>query len=269
MKAFKFACPVCGQHLHADADATGSQIECPTCFQKIVVPQAPAAEDGKLILSATQVRKPRLFGTMGNDPAEPVLSQRQFPWLAFAAGALVLCGVAAAFVFRGTIFKPKSPEKSTIVAAQPLSPADDRWKLDLTETGIPEAPVSGKIQGSDFICDRAYLQNGTLTLRQSRSGAAELAVNILLARHEEEWTGNYMAVSPTTLAAPKVTLRCKKEGNSMTSLSFTDGYAMKLQVSPVENGKFSGKIYLCTPDDLKSFVAGTFTADIKKPKPKK
>lgn len=55
----------------------------------------------------------------------------------------------------------------------------------------------------------------------------------------------------------------------MTSLSFTDGYAMKLQVSPVENGKFSGKIYLCTPDDLKSFVAGTFTADIKKPKPKK
>ena len=41
MSEFKFACPVCGQHITAGSSASGSQIVCPTCFQKIVVPQAP------------------------------------------------------------------------------------------------------------------------------------------------------------------------------------------------------------------------------------
>ena len=53
MSEFKFACPVCGQHITADSSASGSQLDCPTCFRKIVVPQAPAAET-KLLLSATQ-----------------------------------------------------------------------------------------------------------------------------------------------------------------------------------------------------------------------
>ena len=39
MSEFKFACPVCGQHITSDASATGKHLECPTCFQKIVVPQ--------------------------------------------------------------------------------------------------------------------------------------------------------------------------------------------------------------------------------------
>src|SRR5512143_3766686 len=59
MSEFKFACPVCGQHITADASTTGGQIDCPTCFQKIVVPQAPASPDTKLILSAAQVAKAR------------------------------------------------------------------------------------------------------------------------------------------------------------------------------------------------------------------
>ena len=59
MSEFKFACPVCGQHITADSSTSGGQIECPTCFQKIVVPQAPGVQDTKFILSATQVAKPR------------------------------------------------------------------------------------------------------------------------------------------------------------------------------------------------------------------
>src|ERR1051326_1557644 len=59
MSEFKFACPVCGQHITADSSNSGGQIECPTCFQKIVVPQAPTNPDSKFILSAAQVGKPR------------------------------------------------------------------------------------------------------------------------------------------------------------------------------------------------------------------
>ena len=59
MSEFKFACPVCGQHITADSNTGGTQIHCPTCFQKLIVPQAPVAGNTKLILSAVQVAKPR------------------------------------------------------------------------------------------------------------------------------------------------------------------------------------------------------------------
>ena len=52
MSEFKFACPVCGQHITADSANSGGQLECPTCFRKIVVPQAPEAADPKFILAA-------------------------------------------------------------------------------------------------------------------------------------------------------------------------------------------------------------------------
>src|ERR1051325_7910268 len=51
MSEFKFACAVCGQHITADSEIAGSQLQCPTCFRKIVVPQAPSAADPKFIRS--------------------------------------------------------------------------------------------------------------------------------------------------------------------------------------------------------------------------
>jgi len=51
MSEFKYACPVCGQHIRCDSSQAGSVMECPTCFQKITVPQAPASEEQKLILT--------------------------------------------------------------------------------------------------------------------------------------------------------------------------------------------------------------------------
>src|SRR5579872_3119407 len=59
MSEFKFACPICGQHITADSKDTGSQISCPTCFRKIVVPQAPSLADPKFVLSASEANKPR------------------------------------------------------------------------------------------------------------------------------------------------------------------------------------------------------------------
>jgi len=41
MAEFKFSCPQCGQHIQCDTGYSGMQINCPTCQQAIVVPQAP------------------------------------------------------------------------------------------------------------------------------------------------------------------------------------------------------------------------------------
>src|ERR1043165_4171522 len=51
MSEFKFACPVCGQHITCDARTSGSQMECPTCFRKLTVPQPPATGSPNLVLT--------------------------------------------------------------------------------------------------------------------------------------------------------------------------------------------------------------------------
>src|SRR6266436_5752765 len=101
MSEFKFACPVCGQHITADSSTSGGQLECPTCFQKIVVPQAPASGDAKFILSAAQVAKPR--PTQNGAQLAPLQPSRARVWMPIVVLLLLLlCVIAAAlFVFRG------------------------------------------------------------------------------------------------------------------------------------------------------------------------
>ena len=55
MGAFKFACPVCGQHITAESGNAGAHIECPTCFKKLLVPQSPSAEAPKGLRAAVWV----------------------------------------------------------------------------------------------------------------------------------------------------------------------------------------------------------------------
>src|SRR5215831_6637256 len=95
MSEFKFACPVCGQHITAAANASGTQLECPTCFQKIVVPQAPSSPDNKLILSASQVSKPRPQGELPADE-QPAKVSRLRSVLPGMILLLVLAAIAGA-----------------------------------------------------------------------------------------------------------------------------------------------------------------------------
>src|SRR3954453_20880130 len=105
MSEFKFACPVGGQHITADSSASGGQLECPTCFRKIVIPQAPSDPDSKFIVSASEVGKPRPITTPNGstDIAQP--ARPGIPVVLIVVVVVLLCaGGAAAFVFRDKIF---------------------------------------------------------------------------------------------------------------------------------------------------------------------
>ena len=109
MNEFKFACPVCGQHITADSNATGTQLECPTCFQKIVVPQAPASGEAKFILAASQAAKPRpTTPAAASDlgPIQPTAKRKFIPGYVVAL-VVVFIGVAgaAAFFWRGKMLR--------------------------------------------------------------------------------------------------------------------------------------------------------------------
>lgn len=283
MSEFKFACPVCGQHITADSSASGSRLECPTCFQKLIVPQAPSSQDSKFIISATLVGKPRPTPAAGTEEAAPAgMSAGKKSMLATAAFFLVLCAAGVtAYAFRGKLFKSvgEGMPVATNTAVQKKGPppkvypipTNVVWSLELTNASIPEANAVGKIHGSGFFCERATLTGGNLTLRQGASGPADLGVSIqFFAQAGEELSGKKIEIpADRQPPLPKVTLRWKDENSKAVTQPIQSGYALQIAFDNAENGRISGKLYLSTPDDPKSVIAGTFVAEIRKPPPPK
>ena len=116
MSEFKYACPVCGQHIKCDSSQSGTVMECPTCFQKITVPQAPAAGSSKFIITGTKVGD-RPVPTASGDSRPATAPEKHFPLAVFTVIVLLCAGAAAAFVFHGGIFKSVPIGTNTITNA--------------------------------------------------------------------------------------------------------------------------------------------------------
>jgi DNA-directed RNA polymerase subunit RPC12/RpoP len=285
MSEFKFACPVCGQHITADSSTSGGPIECPTCFQKIVVPQAPASQDTKFILSASQVAKPRpgsaeVASQLG--PLQTPSPRSSVPVI--VALAVLLCAAGAAlFVFRDRILKfaraqppastntPKPRPTAPVVPSRTYPiPTNIAWTLDLTNAALPDTPAAGSVHGSGFLCEKAILRGGSLSLNQGNAPPWDLAVFVnLTAQRGEDLSGKTVEIAPHRPSAPRVGLRWKNEQRKSAGRSFTNGYALKVIFGQASNRRMPGKIYLCLPDPAKSFVAGSFEAEIRKLPPPK
>jgi DNA-directed RNA polymerase subunit RPC12/RpoP len=280
MSEFKFACPVCGQHITADSSMSGGQIECPTCFQKIVVPQAPASQDTKFILSASQVGKPRPASAEGVAQLGPLQTSSPRSSILAAVVLVVLLGVAGAalFVFRDRIGKSVRKQPPVPTNAPPAVvlntiypvPTNFTWTLDLTNAVLPDTPVAGRVHGNGFLCEQAILRGGSLWLQQGDARSWDLAIFVnLIARQGEDLSGKTVEIGPDRSSAPPAGLRWRKEERKSAGRTFTNGYALKVVFGQATNKHMPGKIYLCLPDPAKSFVAGTFDAEIKKLPPPK
>jgi hypothetical protein len=275
MSEFKYACPVCGQHLMCDESQAGTVMDCPTCFQKIIAPQAPGP-DTKFILIGTRLSDRKTTTNGMNGPAARE-TKKMFP-VAVVLGLLV-CGAALAALIsqRDKIFKPPGPLMTppAVVPVIPPKPvvvaphaSDANWSLNLGTNPIPGSAVAGRIHGLDFIVERAsFSTNGILTIRYGTRGAADFAVTINFAgAPAESLSSQTINVMSDADRAARVQLRWKDAEGKARRADFTNGYAMRLEFGPLTNNRLPGKIYLCTPDAEKSYLLGSFKADVPKPK---
>jgi len=286
MSEFKYACPVCGQHIKCDSSQSGTVMECPTCFQKITAPQAPASDDPKFIITGTKVGE-RPVPKFPEASSSFVPAAKGFPGAVVVVIIFVLIGAAVAFVYRGTIFKSKTnstnvadnattelnsspakiqkPPKPAVVAP----PANDtNWVLNLDTVTIPDSPAAGRIHGQDFLAERAsFSTNGTLTIRAGTRGTVDFGLNISFTGATiESLAGQTINVATNAEKAARVTLRWR-DGSQNARENFDGGYALRLEFGALANNRLPGKIYLCTPDETKSYVAGTFNVEIRRPRP--
>jgi hypothetical protein len=274
MSEFKFACPVCRQHIKSDSSASGTQIQCPTCFQKIVVPQAPADESAKFILAAAQVgsKKPITEIPPAPEIVNPAPRWLSLVWIGLAlvvtAGTTLAVIKLGGFKFSG----PVRPQTNLVNTPKPEpAVADPRWCLELANVTLSTNPVSGRILGREFTLMHASVLNGSLSLWQGAQWPPDVGVAILgPKRPAQDYAGKRFLV-PTNFTdkPPRIILRTKDEQQQPVTQYVDSGYALRLEFDAIANGHLPGRIYLCTPDEAKSVVVGSFTAEIRKPSPPK
>jgi Domain of unknown function (DUF4190) len=158
---------------------------------------------------------------------------------------------------------PAGPQMDTNDSdQQQQQPGASGWTLDVKDATIPSDPVSGQVHGKDFQLKRVLFRNGNLRFISS-DGESVLIHNV----------GNSIANTDLEVQtssgdnAPKIEIAWK-DGDENKTATFQDGYAMDLKVDAAKGRRIPGQIYLCLPDDSKSYIAGTFTIVLPKPKPK-
>jgi DNA-directed RNA polymerase subunit RPC12/RpoP len=150
-------------------------------------------------------------------------------------------------------------------AASPSRPNENSavWTLDVKDATIPDDPASGQIHGSDFQLKRALFRNGNLKFI-SADGQESLTI-YNLGQSIANTSLEFQTASDSS--APKVEIAWK-DGDENKTASFQDGYAMELKFDNLRGRRIPGHIYLCLPDDSKSYLAGKFTIVLPKPRPK-
>jgi hypothetical protein len=158
-------------------------------------------------------------------------------------------------------YMPASMQMVTNESEQ-ASSAGPGWTLDVMHAAIPDDPVVGSVHGADFQIKRALFRNGILRFLSADG-------QWVLVRDLGDSIANRSLEFQTASGdiAPKIEIGWMEDGQKKSE-TFQNGYAMELKFDHAKGRKIHGQIYLCLPDDSKSYVAGTFTIVLPKPKPK-
>jgi len=192
---------------------------------------------------------------------------------------VIVAAGATVFHFRDRLLAALhrlAPAETNAVVSQPAAPAplnpthpiptNFSWTLELTNAVIPDTPVAGEIHGRGFAYEKAVLHKGLLLFGQGTPPAWDLGFGVdLVARQSEELSGRTIEIAPNQTNAPRVGWRWKNDQQQPATQIISNGYLLKVTFGQATQGYMPGKIYICLPDADKSFAAGTFDAEIKKP----
>jgi DNA-directed RNA polymerase subunit RPC12/RpoP len=164
------------------------------------------------------------------------------------------------FIITTTNFQTGATAQTTLNANPPVTIAAVAWTTSLGRMTFPTHPVSGQLHGLDFTLKTAMLRTVNLKLN-SENG---LTLEILGLGKSPEGQ-SYTISAADDGGNPRVRLTWK-EGDTVQTVTFNQGYALKLDFGQAAGRKLSGKIYVCLPDDAKSCLAGTFEVRLPKSK---
>ena len=140
------------------------------------------------------------------------------------------------------------------------------WRTNLEGVHIPAGPARGRIHGDPVTIEEAVLEHGILTLRDGKKFFPDHAfmIFLFLKKGETPESKTYAVSKESGFGSPHIHMKWKQQGKDLPQTKiWMNEYAMLLQFGKRNGEEIPGKIYLCIPDERKSYVAGTFTAHIK------
>jgi hypothetical protein len=180
------------------------------------------------------------------------------------SGLLLFAAALALELSLGCGGQPTTPAPGTEPAKEPKA-SEIGWNSDVKKLVVPDKPAYGKLHSQTFIPDKVKFENGTLTFRSGKDLLADQEVSIMLFLQGDEKPGGmtFEIGTASGFGSPHLHLHYKEASQDFPKTEmFMDKYAMKLEFGKEADDKLPGKIYLCAPDAAKSFLAGTFTAEV-------
>jgi hypothetical protein len=250
-------------------------MECPTCFQRLVIPPAGTGADSKLVLTASLAHSPRPTVEV---PARGRTRGGQRTWKVAKwtlSAALVASFVFGIYLFRGEVMRAvtgKLKQWNTAIHGRdqrseervPNPKPGSGWTLDVNKVLVPESVVAGRVRGKPFQCARAGLSGGHLTLKQGTAWPAGLSLTIqFYAERPEDLVGKTIEVAADRPPpVPAVVVHWLDEEGRPDEQVITSGYVMLARFGEIQNGRLPGQLYLAVPDEMKSYAAGLFEAEV-------
>jgi hypothetical protein len=126
------------------------------------------------------------------------------------------------------------------------------WTMDVNAMKFPKGPASGKVAGNEFKLERAKYDGTTLNIKE-QGGKTQFIIFLFLGQGET-LDGKVFTISPNmpNNKMPHVHIHARTKAWALSA-----NYAMRLEFGTTKDGKTTGKIYLCLPDDDKTYIAGT------------
>ena len=126
------------------------------------------------------------------------------------------------------------------------------WTMDVNSMKIPKGPASGKVAGNEFKLEWAKYNGETLNIKE-QGGRAQFIIFLFLDKRET-LDGKVFTITPDMRnnKNPHVHIHARTK-----AWALPNNYAMRLEFGPTKDGKTTGKVYLCLPDEDKTYIAGT------------
>jgi hypothetical protein len=135
------------------------------------------------------------------------------------------------------------------------------WTTDLKQMKSSDDPVTGRILGTDFKPEKIQLLNTGLSLRSGKD-TIHVFLNLKPGQAIEGKSFEWNPEDPQGQGRPSIHVHVHST-KPLGVQAYTTGYAMRLEFGKEKDGSIPGKLYLCLPDERKSWIAGSFTLDLR------
>ena len=139
------------------------------------------------------------------------------------------------------------------------------WSIDKPVTRIPDRPVTGRLFGNDFKLDSATINDHTIMLRSTRtSGGRGQSSDVFIFVGKDELEDDVVVTPESDGMLPHIHMHFpKSEKAFIGTLMYMEQYSMRLSVVRKTSSAIKMRIHLSLPDYKKSYLIGTFTAEVE------